>query len=76
MHIVLAWMLASLFVGFLSRKRRFGFWGYFLRQALAIRHVDGCPGHDQYIRGIQVVPVHRPMQRGRPVALGRVDVRR
>ena len=30
MHIVLAWMLASLFVGFLGRKRRFGFWGYSL----------------------------------------------
>ena len=28
MHLLVWWTLASLFVGFLGRKRRFGFWGY------------------------------------------------
>lgn len=30
MHFLLWWSLASFFVGFLGRKRRFGFWGYSL----------------------------------------------
>ncbi len=32
--LVIAWVLASVFIGFMGRRQRFGFWGYFFGSML------------------------------------------
>ena len=44
------------------------------RYAVIVGRVDVAAGADEKVDGLDVVPVRRPLERGRPVALGHADI--
>jgi hypothetical protein len=59
MNIILIFLALSVIIGFLGRKRRFGFWGYFFLSMLLTPVVG-------FLTLIAAIPKSEPRQSRRP----------